>query len=89
MSKRHRLRLKSTPVLITKISAADWLDGVLLLPVNSGDDRGTLALSPHMALQLYNALGRSLAHDPASPLTRPRNPRAEAPDHPAEKESKP
>jgi hypothetical protein len=74
MSKRRRLRLKSAPVLVTKLRRHEWESGVLLLQVESGPDQGTFALSPNMAMQVFETLRRAILNDPASPL----NPRVPA-----------
>lgn len=68
MSKK-RLKLRADPTLLTGVGAAEWSDGVLLLSVESGGARGTLALGPNTALQLLQAISGA-ARDNAAPFNR-------------------
>lgn len=68
MSKK-RLKLRAAPLLLTSVSAARWSDGVLLVPVESGGDVGTLALGPHTTLRLLQTINHA-ARDGVAPFNR-------------------
>jgi len=73
MSKKHskRLRLESSPLLLTDIGATRWAGGVAFIDVQSGPLKGSLALGPHLMAKLRESAGRAM-RDNASPLNPPK-----------------
>ncbi|MBX9746453.1 MAG: hypothetical protein K2X34_06100 [Hyphomonadaceae bacterium] len=73
MSKRNLrakpLALNSAPLLLTDLHVSGWRDGVLFLDVESGPEKGTLALGPNAVCYLWQAVAAAMS-DNVSPFSR-------------------
>lgn len=63
------LALSSAPLLLTDVHVAGWCDGVLFLDVESGPEKGTLALGPNAVCYLWQAMAAAMS-DNVSPFAR-------------------